>query len=379
MKRNHWFLLLIVILMTAACNKDESSLNVHKTFFGKLENGNQVFLYTLKNDNGMEVKITNYGGIVTSIKVPDKDGQFGEVTLGYESLKDYLTDSPYFGAIIGRYGNRIANGKFSIEDENYQLPLNDGPNSLHGGDKGFDKVLWKAKINGGEEPYLDLSYLSPDGEMGYPGNLEVKVRYTLLKDNSLKIEYDATTDKATVINLTNHTYFNLAGRNGGDILGHQLKLNADRFLAVNENLIPEGEPNDVAGTPFDFSELKTIGKQINDKNQQLVNGKGYDHCWVLTDQSPQLKLVAEVSEPSSGRKMEVYTTEPGIQFYSGNFLDGKYTGQKGENYPYRTGFCLETQHYPDSPNRPDFPSTLLKPGEQYKSTTVYKFKLNPEN
>lgn len=372
--KKYFSLIVIVFMISSGCKEKYSGQNVHKSYFGQLENGGQIYLYTLSNETGMEVKITNYGGIITSIKVPDKDGKPGEVTLAYDTLEDYLTESPYFGALIGRYGNRIADGKFEIDGIAYQLPLNDEPNSLHGGDKGFDKVVWKAKVNGGEESNLTLTYLSEDGEMGYPGNLNVKVVYTLLKDNALKIEYEATTDQATVLNLTNHTYFNLAGRNSGSILNHELKLNADRYLEVNENLIPDGDPAAVAGTPFDFTTFKTIGRDIDADHSQIINGKGYDHCWVFADSSDNLKLGAVVKEADSGRQMEVYTTEPAVQFYAGNFLDGQYTGENGENYPYRSGFCLETQHYPDSPNRPDFPSTFLQPGEKYQSTTIYKFK-----
>lgn len=362
-------------MISTGCEERYSGTNVHKSYFGQLENGDKVYLYTLRNEKGVEVKITNYGGIVTSIKVPDKEGRVGEVTLGYDILEDYLIESPYFGALIGRYGNRIAKGKFEIDGEQYQLPVNDEPNSLHGGDKGFDKVVWKAKVNGGEEPNLTLTYLSGDGEMGYPGNLDVKVVYTLLKDNALKIDYEATTDQATVLNLTNHTYFNLAGRNGGSILDHQIKIDADKYLPINEFKIPIGDPEVVVNSPFDFTTFKTIGKDIEADDLQIKNGNGYDHCWVFTDSSKQLKLGAVVREVGSGRQMEVYTTEPAVQFYAGNFLDGQYTGENGENYPHRSGFCLETQHYPDSPNRADFPSTLLQPGEKYQSTTIYKFGL----
>jgi len=354
-----------------ACSKEKPVTNIVKSDFGVLADGSKADLYTLTNANGMEVKVTNYGGAITSWTAPDKDGKYANIALGYETVEDYVAGSPYFGAIIGRYGNRIAGGKFTLGDSTYQLPLNDGPNSLHGGEKGFDKVLWTATPADGEEPQLKLSYLAKDGEQGYPGNLQVTVTYTLQKDNSLKIDYEATTDKETVVNLTNHTYFNLAG--GGAITDHVLTLDADRFLSVSETLIPTGERRAVAGTVFDFTKATRIGDGIGAGDEQIRFGKGYDHCWVFTDSSTILKPVGRVSDPKSGREMEVLTTEPAIQFYSGNFMTGEYKGKGGRSYPYRTGFCLETQHYPDSPNQPSFPSTLLKPGETYTSTTVYRF------
>ncbi len=365
-------LILLIAMMVSSCKKNESpSITVAE--FGSLPDGRKAQLYTLTNDNGMEVKITNYGGTITSWTAPNKDGVYENITLGYETVEDYVAGSPYFGAIIGRYGNRIAGGKFSIGDSTYQLPLNDGPNSLHGGEVGFDKVLWEATPADGEEPQLKLTYLSKDGEQGYPGNLSITVTYTLQKDNALKIDYEATTDKETVINLTNHAYFNLAGIKGGEILDHVLTLNADRYLPVSETLIPTGELRPVSGTVFDFTKAARVGDGINNEDQQIQFGKGYDHCWIFADSSTTLKSVAKVTEPRSGRQLEVLTTEPAIQFYSGNFMNGKHTGKNGLNYPYRTGFCLETQHYPDAPNQPSFPSTALKPGETYKTTTVYKF------
>lgn len=368
MKAHYWLILLIM----TACSKEKPASGIVKSDFGVLANGSKADLYTLTNGNGMEVKITNYGGTITSWTAPDKDGNYENITLGFETVEDYVAGSPYFGAIIGRYGNRIAEGKFTIGDSTWQLPLNDGPNSLHGGEKGFDKVLWEATpVIEGEEPQLKLTYTSADGEQGYPGNLQVTVIYTLQKDNSLKIDYEAVTDKETVVNLTNHAYFNLAG--GGEITDHVLTLNADQYLPVSETLIPTGELRAVSGTVFDFTKATRIGDGIGADDEQIRFGKGYDHCWVFSDRSADLKSVARVSEPKSGREMEVLTTEPAIQFYSGNFMTGEYKGKGGLSYPYRTGFCLETQHYPDSPNQPAFPSTLLKPGETYTSTTVYRF------
>ena len=356
-----------------AC-KQEDSTQIAVSEFGTLADGRKAELYTLTNTNGMEVKITNYGGTITSWTAPDKEGKYENITLGFETVEDYEKGSPYFGAIIGRYGNRIANGKFSIGDSTYQLPLNDGSNSLHGGNVGFDKVLWDATPIDGEEPKLQLTYLSKDGEQGYPGNLNIKVTYTLQKDNALSVAYEATTDKETVINLTNHAYFNLAGHKAGQILDHILTLNADKFLPVGETLIPTGELKNVKQTVFDFTKPTRIGDGIENEDQQIQFGKGYDHCWVFTDSSNKLKSVATVTEPISGRELEVWTTEPAVQFYSGNFMTGEYTGKGGLQYPYRTGFCLETQHFPDSPNQPSFPSTLLKVDEKYSSVTIYKFK-----
>lgn len=347
---------------------------IEKVAFGKLPDGTVADLYTLHNANGMEVKITNYGGTITSLTAPDKNGKYENVTLACDSLSGYLKGVPYFGALVGRYGNRIAKGKFTLDGKEYSLAQNNGVNALHGGKKGFDKVLWTATPIDGEEPQLKLNYTSADGEEGYPGKLEVEVVYTLQKDNSLKIDYKATTDKATVVNLTNHTYFNLTGDANKEILDHELTLKADKFVPVNETLIPTGELKAVAGTPFDFTTTHKIGERINDtKDIQIKYGKGYDHCWVFTDSGNQLKNVASVYEVTSGRLMEVLTTEPAIQFYTGNFLDGSVIGKGGIPAKFRTGFCLETEHYPDSPNQPKFPTTVLKPGETYQTTTVYKF------
>jgi aldose 1-epimerase len=349
---------------------------IEKSNFGALPNGQIPDIYTLKNANGMEVAISNYGGTIINWTAPDKTGKYQNVTLACDSLSGYLKGVPYFGALIGRYGNRIAKGKFSIDGKQYFLPQNNGVNSLHGGLKGFDKVLWAATPIDGAEPKLQLNYTAKDGEEGYPGNLVVEVVYTLLKDNSLKIEYNATTDKPTVVNLTNHTYFNLSGDMNQDILGHEITLNADKYLPVDETLIPTGELRPVSGTAFDFTTAYKIGERINDSSDvQIKYGKGYDHCWVLSDASNTLKNVAKVYEEKSGRILEVFTTEPAIQFYTGNFLDGTVTGKNGIIAKHRTGLCLETQHYPDSPNQANFPTTLLKPGEKYNTTTVYKFSV----
>lgn len=347
---------------------------IEKSTYGALPDGRAVDLFTLRNTQAMVVKITNYGGIIVSWTAPDRAGKYEDVVLGCDSLAGYLRGTPFFGAIIGRYGNRIAKGKFLLDGVSYSLATNNIGNHLHGGIAGFDKVLWAAEPLSGEEPALKLTYLSKDGEEGYPGNLNVEVVYTLQKDNSLKIDYTATTDKKTVVNLTNHSYFNLKG--SGDILGHELVLNAAAFLPVDSTLIPTGERRPVNGTVFDFTKSTAIGARINDAaDQQIKYGLGYDHCWVLSDASKNLKQAAVLSEPASGRVLEVLTTEPAVQFYSGNFLDGTVIGKGGTAYPYRSGLCLETQHFPDSPNRPDFPGTVLNPGETYRTTTVYRFSV----
>ncbi len=347
--------------------------NIEKTAFGALPDGSEADLYILKNANGMEVRITNYGGIITHWTAPDKNGKYADVVLGCDSLSGYLKGVPYFGALVGRYGNRIANGKFTLDGKEYTLAKNNGPNALHGGIKGFDKVLWQATTVDGEEPQLKLRYVSADGEEGFPGTLTTEVTYTLQKDNALSIDYSATTDKPTVLALTNHTYFNLTADMTKPVLDHEVEIKADRFLPVDKTLIPTGVLEPVTGTPFDFTKAKTIGAEINAEHQQIKFGGGYDHCWVFTDSSNSLKQVASVYEPSTGRVMEVSTTEPAVQFYTGNFLDGSNIGKGGVSYARRTGFCLETEHYPDSPNQPKFPSTVLRPGETYKSTTVYRF------
>ena len=344
-----------------------------KTLFGKTEDGKEAHLYTLTNKQGVEVSITDFGGTVVSLRVPDRNGKLSDVVLGYDAPKDYELGKAYFGGTIGRYGNRIAHGQFTLDGNQYTLAKNDGANHLHGGIRGFNKVLWTAAdASTKDAASLRLTYLSKDGEEGYPGNLSVEVTFTLTDANELKIDYAASTDKDTVANLTNHSYFNLAGT--GTILDHQLMLSAGRFTPVDAGLIPTGELRSVQGTPFDFRTATTIGARINQADEQLKLGKGYDHNWILDRTTDaKLSLAAKVSEPTTGRILEVWTTEPAIQFYSGNFLDGSAHGKGGKPYEFRSGFCLETQHYPDSPNHPDFPSTTLKSGIRYNSTTVFKF------
>ena len=336
-----------------------------------------VRLFTLTNAAGATVKITNYGAIVTSIVVPDRDGTLADVALGYDDLKSYVNavDKPYFGAVVGRYGNRIAGGTFELDGTTYTLAKNNGPNSLHGGVIGFDKVVWDAEPVAGRRA-LKLTYRAKDGEEGYPGNLDLSVTYEWTDENVLRVDYAATADAATPVNVTQHSYFNLKGEGAGDVLGHELALNADRFTPVDDTLIPTGELRPVAGTPFDFRSAKPIGRDIAAENEQLAFGGGYDHNWVLNRgdaADDALVLAARVVEPTSGRTLEVRTTEPGVQFYSGNFLDGRLTGKSGRPYPFRGGFCLETQHFPDSPNQPAFPDTVLRPGEELHSRTEFRF------
>lgn len=369
-------LLLTAVTVVISSPRVEAKSNMQKQAFGKTADGQAVDLYILTNKNGVEASIMTYGGTVVSLKVPDHKGKLDDVVLGYDKVEDYAAGKSYFGAIIGRYGNRIAKGKFSIGKSTYTLAKNNGENTLHGGDVGFNKRVWAAKdVSGPAGEALELTYLSKDGEEGFPGNLAAKVVYTLTDQNALKIEYSATTDKETVLNLTNHSYFNLAGQGNGDILQHHLLLHADRFTPVDAGLIPLGELRSVKGTPFDFLTPTAIGARINKDDEQIKLGMGYDHNFVLNRGIAKagLALAAVVHEPTSGRVMEVWTTEPGIQFYTGNFLDGTGTGKGGKPYARRTALCLETQHFPDSPNHPAFPTTLLKPGAHYHSTTIYKF------
>jgi aldose 1-epimerase len=348
---------------------------IQRSVFGKMTNGQSMELYTLTNRNQMQVAITNYGGRVVKLIVPDRNGKMADVVLGFDDLDGYLGNNPFFGALIGRYANRIGNARFKLDGVEYKLEANDGKNSLHGGSQGFDKRVWKAKELPGAEPALELTYLSKDGEEGYPGSLTATVVYTLTNNNELKIDYKATTDKDTVVNLTNHSYFNLAGQGNGDILKTELMINADRFTPVDATLIPTGELRKVEGTPLDFRKLTTIGARINADDQQLKFGRGYDHNFVLNRKGPGLELAARAVDPGSGRELEVYTTQPGMQFYSGNFLDGSVKGKGGIAYGHRSAFCLETQHFPDSPNKPNFPSTELKPGHTYHQVTVFKFSV----
>ena len=332
--------------------------------------GQPVELFTLRNANGIEIKATNYGGIITSIVTPDRSGHPGDIVLGFDTLDAYLKDPPYFGAVVGRYGNRIEKGRFTLDGKTYTLAVNNGPNHLHGGLKGFDKVVWSAAPLAGKIGVV-FSRRSPDGEEGYPGNLDVRITYELTERNELVIDYHATTDKATPVNLTQHSYFNLAG--AGDILGHQLMIEAERYTPVDSTLIPTGELAPVQGTPFDFRTPTAIGARIGQSDEQLKNGGGYDHNWVLSRKGPGRQVAARVTDPKSGRTLEVSTTEPGLQFYTGNFLDGTLTGKGGWVYQRRNAFCLETQHFPDSPNQPKFPSTILRPGASYDSQTMFRF------
>ncbi|HEY8513433.1 MAG TPA: aldose epimerase family protein [Cyclobacteriaceae bacterium] len=343
---------------------------------GVMPSGEVINQYTLVNQNGLQLQVINLGGTITSLKVPDREGKIEEVTLGCDSLQDYIDGTPFFGCLVGRYGNRIAKGSFELDGKRYELARNNNGNHLHGGLKGFDKAYWNIEpIESEEGPAIRLTYLSPDMEEGYPGNLSVEVIYTLTHDNKLSIDYRATTDKPTVVNLTNHTYFNLTGDAKRDILDHELILHATQYIPVDKGLIPIGKLEDVAGTPFDFREAHKIGERIDADHPQIVNGIGYDHCWVITGNAGELRLGATVYEPQSGRVMEMYTTEPGVQFYSGNFLNGNTRGKGGKMYNKRDGFCLETEHFPDSPNQPSFPSTVLRPGEEYRSRTVYAFSV----
>jgi aldose 1-epimerase len=355
-------------------NKVEANPMTKKQLFGMTADGSEIYLYTLTNKNGMEADIINFGATLVSLKVADRNGRFGDVVLGYDTLPEYESGTNYFGATVGRYGNRIANGTFTLDGVKYTLAKNNGENSLHGGIKGFNKVAWTAKeVPSKDGAALQLNYLSKDGEEGYPGNLSVQVVYTLTDRNELQIDYSASTDKDTVLNLTHHSYFNLKGQGEGDILDHKLTLNADRFTPVDSGLIPTGELRNVKGTPFAFTAPTAIDARINQDDEQLKLGKGYDHNWVLNRKSGDApSLAAKVEESSTGRVMEVWTSEPGVQFYTGNFLDGK-TGKSGKSYNLRNAFCLETQHYPDSPNHPDFPTTELKAGAHLHSKTVYRF------
>ncbi|MCA9214783.1 MAG: galactose mutarotase [Planctomycetales bacterium] len=367
MKNKHLWHLAVAIITLALANV--SIAEIHEADFDSIK------LYTLKNKNGMTIKVTNYGAIITSIIVPDRDGKMADIALGYDDVADYINavDKPYFGAVVGRYGNRIAKGKFTIDGTEYSLATNNSPNHLHGGTIGFDKVVWTATPND-DKNSITLKYLAKDKEEGYPGNLDITIIYTLTDDNEIHCHYQAKTDKATPVNLTQHTYFNLKGEGNGDILGHQLMLNADHYTPTDATAIPTGEIAAVKGTPFDFTSAKAIGRDINQAHQQLEFGLGFDHNWVLRDaNAPGMKRAAKVYEPSTGRTLEIHTTEPGVQFYCGNFLDGRLKGKSGKSYVHRGGFCLETQHYPDSPNQPNFPSSIVTPDKPYDTTTVFKF------
>ena len=363
------------VILAGAPSQARKKSVIKKEFFGKIQDG-QVDLYTITNAHGMELRVTNYGGIIVSLRVPDKNGSVADVVLGYDNLDGYAKNPAYFGAIVGRYANRIANGAFTLDGAVYQLAKNNGPNSLHGGLKGFDKVIWHAEPFTNEQGSgLILTYTSKDGEEGYPGNLKTKVTYTLTDQNELRIDYEATTDKATPVNLTSHSYFNLAGEGSGDILKQELTLNADRFTPVDQTLIPTGELRPVKGTPLDFTKPTPVGARINDNYEQLLIAHGYDQNFVLNRKDDDLLLAARVHEPGSGRILEVYTTEPGVQLYTGNFLDGTITGKHGHVYNQHAALCLEAQHFPDSPNHANFPSTILRPGKTFRSRTVYRFSV----
>jgi aldose 1-epimerase len=349
---------------------------VEKKEFGKLKDGRSVRLFILKNAHGATAEIIEFGATIISIKMPDRDGKYEDVILGYDSLPGYIHDNSYFGAIVGRYGNRIRKGKFSLAGKEYQLPLNNGENHLHGGPAGFHKLLWQGEIvHYAQGSAVKLRLVSPDGDQGYPGKVTLDVTYVLTDKNELRIDYTGETDKETILNPTNHTYFNLSGSPENDILDHELMIRAKYITPMDEGLIPTGDLDQVENTPFDFREPSAIGGCIDADDTQLKYGTGYDHNWVLDDYNKQVRLIASLSDSESGRYMEVYTDQPGIQFYSGNFLDGSITGKNGMKYKFRTGLCLETQHFPDSPNRPEFPSVTLKPGEQYKQTTIYSFSM----
>ena len=362
-------LIILSILVLISCTDKKD----HRVLFGKLKNGENIYKYLLANGS-CEIEVISYGGIITSIKVPDKNNNLIDVVLGFETLDPYLKDHPYFGAIVGRYANRIDNGKFTINNIDYNLPINNNGTSLHGGIKGFDKVNWDVVSYDSEKNrYIKLNYLSRDMEEGYPGNLNIYVTYTLTDDNELRVKYEAETDKTTVLNITQHTYFNLSGESSGDILDHELELDADSFLPVNEKIIPTGEIKNVEDTPFDFREKKKIGRDLNQIDDQLILGNGYDHCWVLNNYNKKLRKISEVYCDDTKIKMEVFTDLPGVQLYIGNFLDGSLKSKKGIKYIKRSGFCLETQFFPNSPNLESFPSTILEPGQKFNSKTSFKF------
>lgn len=380
--------ILSLASMNVQCKSDKKSeetskeattaevVTIEKSAYGTTEKGEKVDSYKLTNQKGMEVNIITYGGIISSLKVPNKAGKSEEVVIGFNSLDQYMKANPYFGALIGRYGNRIAKGKFTLDGKEYSLAINNEPNALHGGPEGFHRVVWTAEeAKGGDSASLKLKYVSKDMEEGYPGNLTVFVTYTLHNDNSLDVLYEATTDKKTVVNLTQHSYFNLSSDFSKPILDHEITIDADKLVPVAATLIPTGKLTDVTNTPFDFRKPKAIGTAIEAKDEQLKNGLGYDHCWVLNNQGKGERFAASAYEATSGRLLEVYTDQPGIQFYSGNFLDGTLPMRNGGTYARRTGFCLETQHYPDSPNQKDFPTTVLNPGENYKTKTTFKFSV----
>lgn len=372
------FVIFFAVVSVLYCqSKKEGTQMVEKKLFGKLADGREVYEYTLTNSNGMKVNVIDYGAVVVSLVAQDKNGKFADVVLGYDNLEDYVAGKSYFGAIVGRYGNRIGKGKFKLNGKEYQLSINNGENHLHGGTEGFNKKLWEV-IDSKKTPLgssITLYYLSKDGEEGYPGSVKLTVNYFLSKENELWINYTGMTDKTTILNPTNHSYFNLSGDPNKAILNHELWIDADKFTPVDNGLITTGILADVDNTSMDFRKPSKIGTHINDNYEQLKFGSGYDHNWVLNKHEGQLPKVASLYDPESGRLMEIRTDQPGLQFYSGNFLDGTITGKNGIKYQYRTGLCLETQHFPDTPNKPNFPSVVIKPGQVYRQTTIYKFSV----
>jgi aldose 1-epimerase len=372
------FSALVLIIFLASANVAHGRFSkaahgaVEEQPFGTTKEGKKITLYTLTNSHHMEVRAMNYGAIIVSLRVPDRKGQVADIVLGHDTLEGYFDNSPHLGGLVGRYANRIANGSFTLDGVKYSLPKNNGPNTLHGGIKGFDQAVWQGTPLKGKTG-VAFSYLSKDGEEGFPGNLKVKVTYSLTEANELVIHYEATTDKPTVLNLSQHSYFNLAGEGTGDILNHEAMINADRFTPVDSTMIPTGELRPVKGTPLDFTTQTKVGARIDDNYEQLVLGKGYDHNFVINRKAEGLVLAARAYEPTSGRVMEISTDQPGVQFYTGNFLDGTVTGKQGHVYKQRYGLCFETQHFPDSPNHPEFPSPVLRPGQTFHSRTILKF------
>ena len=377
------FLIALIMLIFLGTGCDRKNQMEHQTlqkeYFGKLDDVRSVYRYSLLNKNGLKAQIIDFGATLVALEAPDRQGQFADVLLGYDSLQHYVNDQSYFGGIVGRYGNRIAKGRFNLNGQTYQLTINNGENHLHGGLIGFNKVLWAAReVTTSAEPAVKFTYLSADGEQGYPGNVTLQVTYTLTDDNELRIDYEGTTDQTTILNPTNHAYFNLSGSTDQTILGHELKIAADHYTPVDAGLITSGELAPVEGTPMDFRTAQSIGARIDDDFEQLKFGRGYDHNWVLNDYTGAVRLVATLYDPRSGRLLEVLTDQPGLQFYSGNFLDGSVVGKGGINYQFRTGLCLEAQHFPDSPNKPHFPPVTLQPGEVYRQTTIYRFSIKDE-
>ena len=365
---------IVIIILISGCKSEKKVNNIEKELFGTTNDGIKVYAFTIHNNKGASIKVLTYGAILSKVVMPDKNNKFGDIVLGYDSLDKYLTHNAQFGTIVGRYGNRIARGTFTLDGVEYHLPVNNGPNHLHGGPQGFDKKVWDAEtVSGDGFGGVKLHYLSKDGEAGYPGNLDVYVTYTLNDSNEIKIEYAAETDKATVLNLTNHSYFNLNGQGNGDVLDEELTIYADQYIPTDSTAIPLGPLADVAGTPFDFREPHTIGERIYDDNEQLKFGKGYDHSFVVKGRAGDLRPAAKVYDKNSGRIMEVLTTQPAVQLYIGNNLNTSYVGKDNKVYDKYYAVCLETQHYPDSPNHPDYPTTVLRPGEKFSETTIYGF------